>query len=309
MVFQNDILAGASGAGGYTIDQSILFNTPDSAYMYRTPSSTGNRQTWTYSLWVKRSALISNRLFDTGYLPNVSNLDLVDIYFNGNALSVFMYDSATVRASVSTTALFRDVAAWYHVVFVIDTTQATSTNRIKIYVNGVEQVITGTLPALNYNTFANTSGVLNAIGRYLGNGGAPDFAGYLSEAHMIDGQALDPTSFGETNNDGVWVPKAYAGTYGTNGFYITGEDSADLGADYSGNANDFTSSGLTSDDQVTDTPTDNYPTYNSISTLGTLSDGNLVLSIQDYACPITQSYPTSGIWQTDFELDVVSGSN
>ena len=313
MVFQNDILAGAAGAGtGYEIDQSILFNTPDSAYMYRTPSSTGNRQTWTYSLWVKRSALISNRLFGTGYLPNVSNLDLVDIYFNGNALSVFMYDSATVRANVSTTALFRDVAAWYHIVFVIDTTQATSTNRIKIYVNGVEQVITGTLPALNYNTFANTSGVLNAIGRYLGNGGAPDFAGYLSEAHMIDGQALAPTDFGETNDDGVWIPKAYAGTYGTNGFYITGEDSADLGADYSGNGNDFTSSGLTSDDQVTDTPTDNYctlnPLYGAVSYPATFSNGNLTASgsggVGRYA--ISTMGATSGKWYSEVEVDSMS---
>ena len=103
------------------------------------------------------------------------------------------------------------------------------------------------------------------------------YDGYMAEINFIDGQALAPTDFGETNNDGVWVPKAYEGTYGTNGFYITGENSADLGEDFSGNNNDFTSSGLTSDDQVTDTPTNNFCTLNPLDMqpANVLSNGNL----------------------------------
>ena len=163
------------------------------------------------------------------------------------------------------------------------------------------------LPSVNSGIGINPSDQIIVADDGASNG--PYMDGYLSEINFVDGTELSPTDFGETNDDGVWVPKAYAGAYGDNGFYLTGATAADLGEDFSGNNNDFTSSGLTTADQMLDTPTNNYPTYNSISTLGTLSDGNLVLSIQDYACPITQSYPTSGIWQTDFELDVVSGTD
>jgi hypothetical protein len=165
----------------------------------------------------------------------------------------------------------------------VDTTQATAADRLRLYINGVEETAftTNNNPTQNTTIGMNTAGQ-HQIGRDL-NGGGFLYDGYMAEINFIDGQALDPTSFGETNDDGVWVPKAYAGTYGTNGFYITGEDSADLGADYSGNANDFTSSGLTSDDQVTDTPTDNYATLNPLdirattyTTIG-VSNGNLEL--------------------------------
>ena len=313
MVFQNDILAGAAGAGvSYQIDQSIRFNDNDSAYLSRTTSGAGNRKTFTISLWFKRGnlTLSGSRALISAWTGSASDSGRTCLMFNNNDNTLnFTGYSTNWR---STNAVFRDPSAWYHVVVAVDTTQATADDRIKMYINSELQTSFQYFgnPSLNADlAFNDTASDYYIAYEAPAVGGAGLYDGYESEIYLIDGQALAPTDFGETNDDGVWVPKAYAGTYGTNGFYITGEDSADLGADYSGNANDFTSSGLTSDDQVTDTPTDNYPTYNSISTLGTLSDGNLVLSIQDYACPITQSYPTSGIWQTDFELDVVSGSN
>jgi len=268
MVFQNDILAGASGAdGGYEIDQSIRFNDNDSAYLSRTSGATGDRQKWTFSAWVKRGNLSSNqRLFhDSG------NTNFIMFgYSSNNEFRVYL------GADIRTTALFRDPSAWYHLVVAVDTTQATSSDRVKIYQNGVQitSFSTAGYPSLNYNTIFNNSGTTYQIS---GQSVSEYFDGYISEFHWIDGQALAPTDFGETNDDGVWIPKAYAGTYGTNGFYITGADSADLGADYSGNGNDFTSSGLTSDDQVTDTPTDNYATWNSLdrTSNATPSDGNL----------------------------------
>jgi hypothetical protein len=277
MVFQNDILAGAAGAGaGYTIDQSIRFNDNDSAYLSRTSGATGDRQKWTFSAWVKRGNLSSNqRLFhDSG------NTNFIMFgYSSNNEFRVYL------GADIRTTALFRDPSAWYHLVVAVDTTQATSSDRVKIYQNGVQitSFSTAGYPSLNYNTIFNNSGTTYQIS---GQSVSEYFDGYISEFHWIDGQALDPTSFGETNDDGVWVPKAYAGTYGTNGFYITGEDSADLGADYSGNGNDFTSSGLTSDDQRGDTPTANHATWNPLffrrtgSYKPTFADGNLYVAGQ-----------------------------
>jgi hypothetical protein len=179
-----------------------------------------------------------------------------------------------------TNAVFRDPSAWYHVVIAVDTTQATADDRIKMYINGELQTsfLYSGNPSLNADlAFNDTASDYYIAYEAPAVGGAGLYDGYESEIYLIDGQQLAPTDFGETNNDGVWVPKAYAGTYGTNGFYITGEDSADLGADYSGNGNDFTSSGLTSDDQVTDTPTDNYATLNPLNTVApvVLSNGNL----------------------------------
>jgi len=269
-------------AGGYTIDQSIRFNDNDSAYMSRTSGATGDRQKWTFSAWVKRGTFYggggansNQRIFhDSG------NNNWIMFGYNGVEDVFRVYLGADLR----TTALFRDASSWYHMVVAVDTTQATSSERVKIYQNGVQitSFSASGYPSLNYNTIFNNSGTTYQIS---GHAVSEYFDGYISEFHWIDGQALAPTDFGETNDDGVWVPKAYEGTYGTNGFYITGEDSADLGADYSGNGNDFTSSGLTSDDQVSDSPTDNYSTANPLSQLGTstcastFSDGNLTIAL------------------------------
>ena len=213
-------------------------------------------------------------------------------------------------------ALFRDPSAWYHYVAVVDTTDATAADRAKVYINGTR--ITdfspyNTNPSLNYNNNFNTISTPMDVGRDPYNGTYGD--GYMAEYHWIDGQALAPTDFGETNDDGVWVPKAYEGTYGTNGFYITGEDSAALGTDYSGNGNDFTSSGLTSDDQVTDTPTDNYCTISPLDSLSftptasTMSDGNLQVSFNTSsnfpAVRSTMAVDASG----DHYFEVTVGTN
>ena len=284
---------GAAGQSGesYVIDQSIRFNDNDSPTLQRTFGSTGGN-TWTFSCWMKRGNLGKN-LGIFYALPSVNS----GIGINPSDQIIVADDGA---ATYNTTAVFRDPSAWYHIVFTGNGTLN------KVYVNNVLQTLSGS-PNIG-------SGINKAVNHKIGEGAlgasnGPYMDGYLSEINFVDGTELSPTDFGETNDDGVWVPKAYAGAYGDNGFYLTGATAADLGEDFSGNNNDFTSSGLTTADQMLDTPTNNYPTYNSISTLGTLSDGNLVLSIQDYACPITQSYPTSGIWQTDFELDVVSGTD
>jgi len=276
MVFQNDIIAGASGAGsGYTIDQSIRFNDDDSAYMSATLGTATDTDVYTISLWVKRGNLgLLNYIFSSGPVSTTTE-DFIGFQSDD---TIFVRWAGTTR--LATTQVFRDPSAWYHVVLACDYA-ASGSDKAKLYLNGAEVTafttdtrssITGTNQRWNTSTLHYFGRNAPAGGQYLD--------GYLSEINFIDGQQLAPTDFGEYNNDGVWVPKAYAGTYGTNGFYITGADSADLGADESGNSNDFTSSGLTSDDQVTDTPTENYATLNPLDdatgfTTPLISNGNL----------------------------------
>jgi len=153
--------------------------------------------------------------------------------------------NSTVSGDFITTQVFRDVAAWYHIVFAVDTTQATSTNRVKIYVNGsqITSFTTSSYPTLNYDCNFN-SNVSHRLG--IANDTSYPFNGYITETYLIDGQALTPSSFGETDTQtGVWKPKAYSGSYGTNGFYLNFSDNsnttaATLGKDYSGNGNNWT---------------------------------------------------------------------
>jgi hypothetical protein len=268
---------------GYQIDQSIRFNSADSSYMTRTPSA-GNRKTFTVSFWARLTTLDEDRRVFTA---NADGCELGFLKDGGGGNRIRFYNNTgSYTNDAQTTAEFRDVSRPYHVVLRVDTTQATDTDRVRIYVNGVLQTLEATTsgaalyPPQNTDLGINTASA-HYIGRYSG-GANRYFNGNLSEFVFIDGTSYAPTDFGNTDAiTGQWVPIAFAGAYGTNGFYITGENSADLGADYSGNGNNFTSSGLTSTDQLTDTPTDNYATFNVIRTGQTgitLTDGALQAS-------------------------------
>jgi hypothetical protein len=218
-VIGSNILAGASGQGGeYTIEESLRFNASQSSYLSWTPASAGNRKTWTWSGWVKRGALSSNQRIFEGFSDS-SNFASIVFGSSDNLQVVFLSGGSAVY-NVITSQVFRDVSSWYHIFVVVDTTQATSSNRIKVYVNG-EQVTsfgTATYGSQNFDTQINNT-VSHSIGRYLG--GSYYLDGYLTEVNFIDGQALDPSSFGEFDSvTGVWKPAKYAGTYGTNGFYL-----------------------------------------------------------------------------------------
>jgi len=257
--------------GDYTIDQSIRFNDNDSAYLTRTPGSASDKRTWTFSVWTKRGNLGADRRIFTAANNGT------EFFFDANdKLNFYHYSGGFVWQYISS-ALFRDPAAWYHFVLRVDTTDATAGNRIRVYANG-EQITdwgTSTAPSLNVEGFVNGTSA-HYIGRYSGSDNN-HWDGYLAEINHVDGSSLAPTEFGETNSDtGQWVPVRYTGSYGTNGFYLKGEDSSDLGNDSSGNNNDFTSSGLAAADQVTDSPTINQATLNPLFSGVTLSDGNLV---------------------------------
>jgi hypothetical protein len=274
---------GAAGVStGYSIDNSLRFNDDDSAYLSRTPSSAGNRKTWTWSGWVKRGNLGSyHNIVGAG----TGGADRTILFFwgvtSGEDSLTFFFSNGTTYGH-QTNAIFRDVSAWYHITLAVDTTQATSTDRVKIYVNG-EQV--STTPYGSGYVPQNTDLQVNdtkahALGRNSYGSGDP-FDGYLAEVNFVDGQALTSADFGETDATyGHWKPIKYTGTYGTNGFYLDFKNSGSLGTDASSNSNNWTPNNLAATDQMLDSPTNNFCTLNPLNKNAdvTLSEGNLKLA-------------------------------
>lgn len=222
-MFNNQIIAGSSGQGGggfysRTLDQSLRFDDGGSHHLTFTPSSAGNQKTWTWSAWIKRANLgVTINIFNPRRGGDGSNES--QMFFNSSD-QFRIYDSGALRGDKITTRRFRDTSSWYHIVVALDTTDATAADRIKIYVNGERE----TSFSNNTNPSQNTNWGWNAahehsLGSYNFGTDTRFFDGSMAEVHFIDGTALEPTSFGETNND-VWVPKEYSGSYGTNGWYL-----------------------------------------------------------------------------------------
>jgi hypothetical protein len=212
----NNLLAGASAQGGFTIEESLRFNASQSSYLSRT-FGTGNRKTYTLSFWIKRGALGRMNFFNPGDNATFGGLSITA----NNTIEINNRVGGT-NAVLETAQLFRDPSAWYHLVWNVDTTQATASNRSKLYVNGAQVTAFSTeqYPAQNADTNIN-SAVVHWIGRFWESGFEFPFDGYLTEVNFIDGQALTPSSFGQFDGvTGVWKPAKYTGTYGTNGFYL-----------------------------------------------------------------------------------------
>jgi hypothetical protein len=228
---------GASGS--YQIANSLRFRSSASAYLNRTPSVAGNRKTWTFSAWIKRGT-IGTSAFPV-FATTGSNQFLTRFEAANNFQS---YDyNGSFQLLTPTTAVYRDPSAWYHLVLKWDTTQATASNRYIVYINGVQQSIGSTYPAQNYDGYVNSTAT-----HYLGYDSSTYFDGYMAEINFIDGQALTPSSFGQTNPvTGVWQPIAYSGSYGTNGFklnFSNGTSTTTLGYDSSGNSNNWTTNNI-----------------------------------------------------------------
>ena len=315
----------ASVTGGYQISRSLRFNSADSAYLNRAIASTTNRTTFTWSGWLKRTTLGGQYVI---YSAEQNGNNQFWVQWDGDAINVYDYQSA-YNMRLVTTAVYRDPSAWYHIVISVDTTQATSSNRIKLYVNGVQvtSFTVETYPSQNYTTMVNYTSAPSL----LGSGVSPTryLPGYMTEVNFIDGQALTPSSFGETNaQTGVWQPKAYSGSYGTNGFYLNFSDNsnttaATLGKDYSGNGNNWTPNNFSvtagvGNDSMVDVPTPygvdtgaggevrgNYGTLNPLNkgTASSLTNGNLTFSsvsstgsIEQAQITGTFAIPSSGKW-------------
>jgi len=260
----------------YNVANSLRFERSSSDYLSKTFGSGGNRKTATQSFWMKRSLLSTNMM--AGLTTTASGSYYGIQIMTDDVLDIYLYYSGSAwEGRLKTNRVFRDTNAWYHFVLAWDTTQSTASNRFKLYVNGVQET------SFQVETYPNQNQDLdwnNNIAHQIMSGGGGTFSGYLAEFVFIDGQALDPTSFGEFDEDSpnIWKPKDVSGlTFGNNGFYLDFENSGSLGADVSGNGNNFTVNNLTSIDQSTDTCTNNFATLNPIYATGdfTFTEGNL----------------------------------
>jgi hypothetical protein len=222
------------------MSRSLRFRASATAYLTRTPATATNRKTWTWSAWVKRGTLSTSQVLLSA---GGSSSPYQAIYLQADNTLAIEYFNNPTNYYVITTQVFRDPSAWYHIVMVWDTTQATDSNRVKIYVNGVQVTAfaaavypTQNLDGYINNNQATTTGCWS-------NSVASFFDGYMAEVNFVDGQALTPTSFGQYDQFGNWTSKKYTGTYGTNGFYLpfsNNSSTGTLGLDFSGNNNTWT---------------------------------------------------------------------
>ena len=297
---------------GYNVANSIRFNDDSSDRLTRSQSN-GNQDKWTWSVWLKRSTLGSAQCFFASTDGSATSFDAK--FDSSDRIEVYNYFGGGFDSKLVTNRVFRDVSAWYHIVIVYDSGNSTEAFRLRIYVNGTEEssFSTTNYPSLNADSDLNVSGSNIEIGRQA-NGGQY-FDGYMAEIVLTDGQALDPTSFGEFDEDSptIWKPKDVSGlTFGTNGFHLDFESASSLGADVSGNSNNFTVNNLTSIDQSTDTCTNNFATLNALNMYypgGTLSEGNLSHSgipATNYASPFSTIAVSQGKWYVEFKITDVT---
>jgi hypothetical protein len=267
----------SSGFYPIEIDQSLMFD--GTSYLSRTPSVAGNRKTWTFSTWFKRGGVspsTSYTLFSggTGTTANTGT----NVRFQVQNDYLRLSTDNTSGGSLMSSADLRDVSAWYHVVLAFDTPQASASDRIKMYING-EQVTsfraTPSYPTQNRDLGVNNTELQQVGGSSIGT--FEKFNGYLADTYLVDGTALDPTSFGEFKS-GVWIPKAYTGSYNTNGFHLEYNDNAN---DSSGTGNNWTATNIVAGDYMLDSPTNNYATWNAVNkeTGVALSNGNLTATM------------------------------
>jgi len=295
---------------GYNVANSLRFNDGSSDYLTRAQSN-GNQDKWTWSVWLKRSTLGSSQCFFASTDGSATSFDAK--FDSSNRIRVYNYFGGGFDADLVTTRVFRDVSAWYHILVVYDSGNSTEAHRLRIYVNGTEESSFSTTdyPALNADSDLNVSGSNIEIGRQAN--GSQFFDGYMAEVVLIDGQALDPTSFGEFDSDSptIWKPIDVSGlTFGTNGFHLDFENSGSLGADVSGNGNNFTVNNLTSIDQTTDTPTNNYATLNPLYKQDhAFSDGNLTYtsSASDWDSAPSTFGASSGKWYVEAKVTALGG--
>ena len=280
------IPANTLASGGYEVANSLRFNDDSSDYLNRTPASAGDRNTWTYSVWIKRGNLGSGTSPAFTILSGDTTSDYGDIFrLREDKFNFRNYSNSTNY--YFSDRKYRDTSAWYN--FIIKYDGANST--VQLYVNGE---LEGSVSiSLNENSTINDDEP-QIIGAWQSSSPNNYFDGYMAEAVMIDGQALDPTSFGEFDEDsGIWKPIDVSGlTFGTNGFYLDFEDSGALGADVSGNTNNFTVNNLTAIDQTTDTCTNNFATWNPLWSQSNGNIGDVVFSEGNLKTTTSANYRT-----------------
>ena len=284
-------------ASGFDVDNSVRFNRADGAYMHKTPGSAGNRKTWTFSCWAKKSDIAAH----SSYFGANQTFQL-EFHSTGAMLA---WESA--GDFMKTNALYRDTSSWYHIVWAFDTTQGTAANRVKLYVNGIQITSWATS---NYPDEDAEFDVNNDEPQYVGDyhsGSSENMNGYLAEVVFIDGLALAADQFGEFDEDsGIWKPIDVSGlTFGTNGFYLDFEASDNLGNDVNGGT-DLTEVNLAATDQSVDTCTNNQCVLNGVllpnSQPATFTQGNTTITQNSNWRSYAGTFGlTSGKWY--FEAD------
>ena len=276
---------------GFDIDNSLKLEEDNSEYLQRaTGGGNGDTQKHTISVWVKRTEITK-----TSFILGFANIGR--LRFESDDKIEYQFRSGR---KLETKRKFRDTSAWYHIVVVADSSLATSTDRMKLYINGVRETDLLTYIPQDQNQGSPAWGVYNTynyrIG-YSGNAGE-NFNGYIADAYYINGQTLDPTDFGEFDEDsGIWKPKAFTGTFGSLDNYLDFSNSSNLGEDANGGT-DLSSNNITSADQATDTPTNNFCTWNPLDTGSgtTFSTGNLDTDTGDNKNDVGTIGLTSGKW-------------
>ena len=307
------ILPANSVTGGFDVVNSAMFDGT-SAYMHKTPDSgPSSADLFTISVWVKRCAIgSSNRQVIFDAREDSENFDRISI--NSNVLEWKGIRSDSQVFNLTTNRVFRDPSAWYHLHFIWDSADGTANNRMRIYVNGVQETSFGTRanPSQNVDAIIGADGEVNSVGSGARSGDFWD--GYMAEFAYLDGQELTPDgNTGEFEEDsGIWKPIKVSGlTFGTNGFYLDFQASGNLGNDANGGT-DLTEVGFAATDQSTDTCTNNFATFNPLNNLGSniaYSEGNLVITpgTSDYKTCISSIAVDSGKWYAEFKA--VSGHN
>jgi hypothetical protein len=306
--------ANTLAAGGFSVDNSCRFNDGDSANISRTLGTPSNADRFTLSMWIKRGSNLGAEqpLFVAG--SSSSQGDLI-LFRDTGQIEWQMYHGSTTM-QYKTNRVFRDVSAWYHFVFTYDSGNGTAGDRQRIYVNGVEETSFATSTDVAVNTDSKfNSALAHGIGYDTGLGlvGSKYFDGYMAEVVLCDGQAYAASDFGEYDDDSptIWKPKDVSGlTFGTNGFYLDFEDSANLGNDANGGT-DWAENNIAATDQATDTPTNNFCTMNPLDNYYaafTYSQGNcrLVNSTKGFA---TGTFGlTAGKWYWEIKPSAGDGA-
>ncbi len=324
----NALLLRSAAPATYQVSRSLRFSSGDSSYLSRTPASAGNRKTWTWSGWVKRSSIGSGSHALFG-VTNSGASAVTHLVLEPDNLTV--YDVlAPGYVALITTQVFRDPSAWYHIVWTCDTTQATASNRMKLYVNGTEITTFSTDNRSSFTQNADTS--VNSTNQHSISSRLPYtgayFSGYLAEIHFIDGQALTPSSFAETDSTtGQWIPRQYSGSFGSQGWKLTFSDNsaataAALGKDSSGNGlnwspTNFSVTAGAGNDSLVDTPTSygtdtgaggevrgNYCTWNPLKKVSsaTAVNGNLAFTVPTDGGIASTFAVSSGKWYWEVVL-------
>jgi len=311
-----NILGANSVSGGYEIDNSLRFNDGDTASLNDTQSA-GNRDTWTFSAWVKRGSLGTNQII---VISGTADTDYMSFSFVSNdKLNWHQYNGSGYDVNELTNAVYRDSSAWYHIVLRVNTADSTAGDRVIVYVNGVRQSVdSSTQFDQNEDTdFNNNNNTLDIGNDAQFNIGYNAFDGYMADINFIDGTAKAPTDFGETDDNGVWIPKEYEGNYGTNGFYLqfketgTSANASGIGADTSGTGNHLGVTNLAATDVTTDTPTNNFCTLNPLGGINssgkwTFSEGNTQIqqnNNNNWRATGSTMAVANGKWYWEIEFD------